>query len=224
MSPADTSARSSDAIEVRDLRFAYARETVLRLDRFRLGRSANTAVIGPSGCGKSTFVHLLAGLLSPDAGSVRVLGQDLAALAEAERDRFRGRYIGFVFQRLHLLPALSVRENLALARRLARRQRGPGRIDTLLERLGLAPLAGRKPRALSHGQAQRAAIARALVHEPELVIADEPTSALDDGHAGEVVALLREVAADSGAALLIVTHDHRVRGRLDGEFALDSAP
>ena len=223
MSPADTSARSSDAIEVRDLRFAYARETVLRLDRFRLGRSANTAVIGPSGCGKSTFVHLLAGLLSPDAGSVRVLGQDLAALAEAERDRFRGRHIGFVFQRLHLLPALSVRENLALARRLAR-QRGPGRIDTLLERLGLAPLAGRKPQALSHGQAQRAAIARALVHEPELVIADEPTSALDDGHAGEVVALIREVAADSGAALLIVTHDHRVRGRLDGEFALDRAP
>lgn len=223
MSPADTSAKSSDAIEVRDLRFAYARETVLRLDRFRLGRSANTAVIGPSGCGKSTFVHLLAGLLSPDAGSVRVLGQDLAALAEAERDRFRGRHIGFVFQRLHLLPALSVRENLALARRLAR-QRGPGRIDTLLERLGLAPLAGRKPQALSHGQAQRAAIARALVHEPELVIADEPTSALDDGHAGEVVALIREVAADSGAALLIVTHDHRVRGRLDGEFALDRAP
>lgn len=224
MSPTNTSARSSDAIEVRDLRFAYARETVLRLDRFRLGRSANTAVIGPSGCGKSTFVHLLAGLLSPDAGSVRVLGQDLAALAEAERDRFRGRYIGFVFQRLHLLPALSVRENLALARRLARRQREPGRIDTLLERLGLAPLAGRKPRALSHGQAQRAAIARALVHEPELVIADEPTSALDDSHAGEVVALLREVAADSGAALLIVTHDHRVRGQLDGEFALDRAP
>ena len=223
MSPADTSANSSDAIEVRDLRFAYARETVLRLDRFRLGRSANTAVIGPSGCGKSTFVHLLAGLLSPDAGSVRVLGQELAALAEAERDRFRGRHIGFVFQRLHLLPALSVRENLALARRLAR-QRGPGRIDTLLERLGLAPLAGRKPQALSHGQAQRAAIARALVHEPELVIADEPTSALDDGHAGEVVALIREVAADSGAALLIVTHDHRVRGRLDGEFALDRAP
>ena len=223
MSPADTSAKSSDAIEVRDLRFAYARETVLRLDRFRLGRSANTAVIGPSGCGKSTFVHLLAGLLSPDAGSVRVLGQDLAALAEAERDRFRGRYIGFVFQRLHLLPALSVRENLALARRLAR-QRGPGRIDTLLERLGLAPLAGRKPRALSHGQAQRAAIARALVHEPELVIADEPTSALDDGHAREVVALIREVVADSGAALLIVTHDHRVRGQLDGEFALDRAP
>ena len=224
MSLADTSARSSDAIEVRDLRFAYARETVLRLDRFRLGRSANTAVIGHSGCGKSTFVHLLAGLLSPDAGSVRVLGQDLAALAEAERDRFRGRYIGFVFQRLHLLPALSVRENLALARRLARRQREPGRIDTLLERLGLARLAGRKPRALSHGQAQRAAIARALVHEPELVIADEPTSALDDGHAREVVALIREVAADSGAALLIVTHDHRVRGQLDGEFALDKAP
>lgn len=224
MSPADTTANSNEAIEVRDLHFAYARQTVLRLDRFRLGRSENTAVIGPSGCGKSTFVHLLAGLLSPDAGSVRVLGQDLAALAEAERDRFRGRHIGFVFQRLHLLPALTVRENLALAQRLARRERGRRRIDTLLERLGLAPMAGRKPRALSHGQAQRAAIARALVHEPELVIADEPTSALDDGHARDVLALIREVAAGSGAALLIVTHDHRVRGQLDGEFALGRSP
>ena len=209
---------------MRDLHFAYARQTVLRLDRFRLGRSENTAVIGPSGCGKSTFVHLLAGLLSPDAGTVRVLGQDLAALAEAERDRFRGRHIGFVFQRLHLLPALTVRENLALAQRLARRKRGWRRIDTLLERLGLAPMAGRKPRALSHGQAQRAAIARALVHEPELVIADEPTSALDDGHAHDVLALIREVAAGASAALLIVTHDHRVRGHLDGEFALDRSP
>ena len=209
---------------MRDLHFAYARQTVLRLDRFRLGRSENTAVIGPSGCGKSTFVHLLAGLLSPDAGTVRVLGQDLAALGEAERDRFRGRHIGFVFQRLHLLPALTVRENLALAQRLARRERGPRRIDALLERLGLASMAGRKPRALSHGQAQRAAIARALVHEPELVIADEPTSALDDGHAHDVLALIREVTAGASAALLIVTHDHRVRGHLDGEFALDRSP
>ena len=224
MSPADTTANSNEAIEVRDLHFAYARQTVLRLDRFHLGRSENTAVIGPSGCGKSTFVHLLAGLLSPDGGTVRVLGQDLAALGEAERDRFRGRHIGFVFQRLHLLPALTVRENLALARRLACRERGPRRIDALLERLGLAPMAGRKPRALSHGQAQRAAIARALVHEPELVIADEPTSALDDGHAHDVLALIREVAAGSGAALLIVTHDQRVRGQLDGEFALDRSP
>lgn len=121
--------------------------------------------------------------MSPDQGNVRILGQDLGALSESQRDRFRGRHIGFVFQQLHLMPALTVVENLALARQLAGHQPDPDRIDELLQRLGLAGLGARRPRALSHGQAQRVAIARALVNAPELLIADEPTSALDDANA-----------------------------------------
>ena len=214
---------SQPAVEVEDLKFGYGTAPVIAIERFRLEQSETCALIGPSGCGKSTFVHLLAGLLTAVAGSVKILGQDLAGLSETERDRFRGRHVGFVFQRFHLMPALSVRENLIIAQRLARAERSSTHIDALLERLGLGGLDHRKPGALSQGQAQRAALARALVHKPELVIADEPTSALDDDNAKEALALLGEVAAESGAALLIVTHDHRVRGHLSRDFDM-SAP
>lgn len=210
----------SPAVDVEGLRFGYGAESVLSIDDFRLERGQSRALIGPSGCGKTTFVHLLAGLLTSTTGSVRILGQDLAALSEAERDRFRGRHVGFVFQRFHLMPSLSVRENLRLAQRLSRSDQPAGHIDGMLERLGLSELRHRKPSALSQGQAQRVAIARALVHKPDLLIADEPTSALDDSHADEALDLLRETATELQAALLVVTHDHRVRGRLDDDFDL----
>ena len=215
------SANAEMAVEVRSLRYAYAQQVALALEHFALARGVSSAIMGPSGCGKSTFVHLLAGLLTPEAGSIHILGQDLSLLNESQRDRFRGRHIGFVFQRLHLMPALSIRENIALAQRLARAPRDTQRIDDILETLGLADMRHRRPRELSQGQAQRAAIARALVHEPELVIADEPTSALDDDHAAEALGLLQRTATASGAALLVVTHDDRVRGKLDGEFAME---
>jgi ABC-type lipoprotein export system ATPase subunit len=208
------------AVEVDQLCFGYGGDSVVSMESFRLDRSHSCALIGPSGCGKSTFVHLLAGLLTADTGAIRILGQDLAELTEAERDRFRGRHIGFVFQRFHLIPSLTVRENLQLAQRLSRRRPPPGHIDEILERLGLAGLGRRRPAALSHGQAQRVAIARALVHTPELVIADEPTSALDDGHAQDALALITDITSASGAALLVVTHDQRVRGRLDRDFEM----
>ena len=179
------------------------------------------AVIGPSGCGKTTFLHLLAGLIRPGSGAIRILGQDLAELGGAPLDRFRGRNIGLVFQRFHLLPALSVRENVLLAQRLAGGRVDAGRVVALLEQLGLNGLEHHKPSMLSQGQAQRVAIARALVHSPQLIMADEPTSALDDGHAEQALALLQESAQTVGAALLVVTHDQRVRGRLDGEFEME---
>lgn len=212
-----------NAVELHHVRFAYAARTVLALDHYALRAGGQATVIGPSGCGKTTFVHLLAGLLSPDRGQVRVLGQDMAALSESRRDRFRGRHIGFVFQQLHLMAALNVRQNLELAQRLAGDSVSPHRIDDLLTRLGLIEFANRRPDALSHGQAQRVAIARALVHTPELVIADEPTSALDDANAESVLELLVASAEASGAALLVVTHDRRVRGRLANELKLGPA-
>lgn len=212
-----------NAVELQDVRFAYGARTVLRLDHYTLRTGQQAAVIGPSGCGKTTFVHLLAGLLSPDSGHIRVLGQDIAGLSESQRDRFRGRHIGFVFQQFHLLPALTVHENLVFAQRLARSGQRRERVDDLLVRLSLTELATRRPDALSHGQAQRVAIARALVHAPELVIADEPTSALDDANAEAVLELLVESAEESGAALIVVTHDRRIRGRLASELSLGPA-
>ena len=208
------------AIDVTDLRFAHGARTVVDIRRCRLASGESMAVIGPSGCGKTTFLHLLAGLIRPGSGVIRVLDRNLSQLRGGELDRFRGRHIGLVFQRLHLLPALTIHQNVLLAQRLARVPVDRTRVEALFDRLNLTGLEGHKPSMLSQGQAQRVAIARALVHGPELLMADEPTSALDDQHADEALALLRESARAAGAALLIVTHDQRVRGHLEHEFEM----
>ena len=210
------------AVDVTDLGFSYGDTVIVDLERCELERGGSMALIGPSGCGKTTVLHLLAGLLRPDSGSIRILGQDLSELSGTRLDRFRGRNIGLVFQRLHLLPALSVVENVLLAERLAGNRIDRSRIAMLLEQLGLEGLEHHKPSMLSQGQAQRVAIARALVHSPDFIMADEPTSALDDGHAEQALAVLQASAQSVGAALLVVTHDQRVRGCLDTEFELEA--
>ncbi len=211
------------AVRVTNLAFSYGAEIVLAFDKFELKSQQACSIIGPSGCGKSTFVHLVAGLLAPEKGSVEVFGEDLGSLSESQRDRFRGEHIGFVFQRFHLLPALTVMDNLALAQKLSRTQRDRSRIETLLKQLDVWELRHRKPSDLSHGQAQRVAVARSLVHAPSLVIADEPTSALDDTNAHQTLGLLQQTTQEAGAALLVVTHDHRVREHLATGFELGAA-
>ena len=208
------------AVDAADLDFRYRDRTVVRMERCQLDRGRSMAVIGPSGCGKTTFLHLLAGLIRPGSGAIRILGQDLAELRGAKLDRFRGRNIGLVFQRFHLLPALNVRENVLLAQRLAGGRIDAARVAELLEQLDLGGLEHHKPSMLSQGQAQRVAIARALVHSPEIIMADEPTSALDDRNAEQALTLLQGSAQTVGAALLVVTHDQRVRGCLDDEFEM----
>ena len=208
------------ALEAQDLVFSYGATKVVDLPSFALPAGESVAIIGPSGCGKTTLLHLFAGLLPPAAGSIRILGTEVTSLAASEWDRFRGHNIGMVFQRLLLIPALSVRQNLELARKLSRTNAGPQRIDELLQQLGVAEQAEHKPSMLSQGQAQRVAIARALVHSPALVLADEPTSALDDDRAGQALQLLKGAAQSAGAALVVVTHDQRVRGALDHELEL----
>lgn len=208
------------AIEVTELRFAHGERTIVDIGRCELASGQSMAVIGPSGCGKTTFLHLLAGLIRPGSGVIRILDRDLSRLRGGHLDRFRGRHLGLVFQRLHLLPALTVHENVLLAQRLARVPMDATRVEALFDRLNLIGLERHRPSMLSQGQAQRVAIARALAHGPELLMADEPTSALDDRHAEEAVALLRESARAAGAALLVVTHDQRVRGHLEHEFEM----
>lgn len=212
-----------DAVQVQDLRFAYTDVDVIAIERFELAEKSSCAIIGPSGSGKSTFVHLLAGLLVASQGSVRIFDQELGALSEAERDRFRGRHIGFIFQQFHLFPALTVLDNLLLAQRLARGERDPDKAHELLARLNVDSLARRKPSELSQGQAQRVAVARALAHAPKLIIADEPTSALDEVNAVQTLDLLCELTDSIDAALVVVTHDQRVLGRLEHEFELGAS-
>ena len=201
-------------IEINDLVFGYD-QPLLNIDHFALAQSESIAVLGPSGCGKTTFMHLLTGLLRPNSGSIRINGTEITTLSESLIDRLRGQHIGIVFQRLHLVPSITVIENLLLAQRLARKSADRPYAITLLEQLDIADLINKKPGQLSQGQAQRVAIARAVVHRPQLLVADEPTSALDDQNAKEALTLLTSLTASTGAALMVVTHDERVRSLMN---------
>ncbi|GAB2718707.1 ABC transporter ATP-binding protein [Kitasatospora kifunensis] len=180
------------------------------------------AVLGTSGSGKSTLLHCLAGLIRPDAGTVSYRGQDLAALPDGARSALRRADFGFVFQFGQLVPELSCLENVALPLRLNGLRRRPAEEQARqwLERLDVAELADKRPGELSGGQGQRAAIARALVTSPAVIFADEPTGALDSLHGEQVMALLTAAARESGAAVLLVTHDMRVAAYADREVVV----
>lgn len=183
---------------------------------------AGTCVLvrGDSGCGKSTLLALVAGLLTADTGQVRVDGVDVGALAPRARDAWRAATLGFVPQRLHLSEALDVAGNVALAAWAAGAPRAGDDVDAVLDRLGIAALRRRRPHQLSVGQAQRVAVARALVRRPRLLLADEPTASLDDGNSQAVLSLLLAQGRASGATLVISTHDRRVREML-GEDCIE---
>lgn len=195
----------------------------LRFPDWRVAPGEHWLVQGPSGCGKSTLLALLAGLLTASSGTVEVAGCDLAGLGQRARDRFRGRHVGFVPQEPHLIDTLSVAENVQLAPYLAGLPADAIALARTLESLGIAPLAGQKPHRLSRGQAQRVAVARALVNGPRLLLADEPTANLDDEACADTVDLLVDQASASGAALVIATHDSRVRRRFERQLHLGQA-
>lgn len=163
------------------------------------------AIRGPSGCGKTTLLLAAGGMLHPTAGTVTVDGHDLYTLSARERAQFRAGKIGFVFQMFHLVPYLNVVENVLLAAVQAPRKPGPARAEELLARLGLAPRLRHKPAELSAGERQRAALARALLNQPKLILADEPTGNLDPDNAAEVFQHLREFHR-AGGTVIVVTH------------------
>lgn len=205
----------------RHLRHRYDRQTsdALTLGELALEAGRSCVVRGASGSGKSTLLSILAGLLPPTSGEVLLAGQSLYALSERQRDLWRAQHLGMVPQRHHLLASLSIRQNLQLAQSLAQRE-DASRLQALMDRLGLTPLARQRPEQLSQGQQQRAALARALVHAPVLVLADEPTSALDDANARAVIDLMLELTQEARVALLVATHDARLNGLFDQEIRL----
>jgi len=178
---------------------------------FDLGAGEFATIMGPSGSGKSTLLHMLAGLDRPSSGDVLISGHDLGKGNEEHRAAIRRRYIGFIFQFFHLLPDLTVIENVTLPLRILGQnpRRHADRIGNLLELLGVAALAGRLPSALSGGEMQRVSIARALSTQPPLILADEPTGNLSSKAGEEVVALLQTVRERLGTAVLLVTHNPR---------------
>ncbi len=222
----DTPASASNdrpVVVIEGLRLVVENRVLLELDRWTLGAGERALVVGPSGSGKTTLLHVLAGLRKPEAGRVYVVGRDLSASSEADRDVFRGRLIGYIFQTLHLVGALSVLDNLRLAAFLARNPVPDERLLDLLASVGLADRARARPFELSQGEAQRVAIARALVNAPQLVLADEPTSALDDRNAELVLELLLRTTARERAALIVATHDKRLLPFFDRRLELGSA-
>ena len=213
------------ALEARDVSLELGQtggETVVfRLPQLEVARGERLAFTGPSGCGKSTLLHLVSGLLRPQAGSIRVLGEDPSAFRHAELDRFRGAHLGFIFQTFQLLGAFTAVENVRIGLRFGRglpKREQRDRAATLLQRVGLGRRLHVRPHRLSVGERQRVAIARALANTPRIILADEPTGALDPATGDAVFDLLDEVCAEQGCALLFVTHDQRLAERLPRQF------
>jgi ABC-type lipoprotein export system ATPase subunit len=207
--------------ELRDLHHAYDGTEVLRIPSFSAAQGEHWLVLGPSGSGKSTLLHILAGLLRPTRGDVVVAGQELNALKPAELDRFRGQHVGIVLQQLHLVRTLTVEKNVLLAQYLSGIGQDLTRVREVLASLDLAGKEQAYPHQLSHGQAQRAAVARAVVNKPALLVADEPTSNLDDVRCMQALELLESQARGCGATLVIATHDRRITARVPNQFSLE---
>lgn len=181
------------------------------------------AIIGASGSGKTTLLQIMGGLDEPTSGQISVGGHALAKTSEAEKGRLRNRYLGFVYQFHHLLPEFSAAENVAmpLLIRGVRRSEALAQARELLGRVGLAERLRHKPGELSGGERQRAAVARALVNRPALVLADEPTGNLDAGNGEQVLKLMLELNHELGTSLVIVTHDHGIAARMDRILVLE---
>jgi len=203
-----------EALKAADVWRRYGGQEVLKGLDLSIGEGSFEAMMGPSGCGKSTFLHLAAGLLSADRGSILVGGRDVVKMGDSEAAKFRRRHVGVVFQAFNLLNEKTVRDNILLPLTLdgvgARSQEVRSRLAELVEKLGLAGLEGKRPEELSGGERQRVAIARALVAEPEIVLADEPTGNLDADSAKATCALLSEINRSEKSAVLVVTHDPQV--------------
>lgn len=188
---------------------AEGRRRVVNIPRFELDAGQRVGVSGPSGSGKTTLLHLIAGILTPDQGTVWLGGEAFSRLPESQRDRRRGQQMGYVFQTFNLLQGLTALENVLLAQSLGK---GQDRLfaRALLEEVGLSDHIHHRPGQLSSGQQQRVALARALANRPALVLADEPTAHLDPALGIESMSLLDRLCVENGAALLLVSHDSTV--------------
>lgn len=207
-------------IYTRNLAYAHPNGRLLQFPDMACAGGRVLLITGQSGAGKTTLLHLLAGLLKPAAGEINIAGTDIPPLATAAMDNFRGRHIGIIYQQSHFIASLTVKENLLLPAALSSKDHPQQRLENLSAKLGIAGLLHKKPAQLSQGEQQRASIARALITSPQLLLADEPTASLDDENCIAVATLLAEQAEQQQAALLIVTHDSRLKQVFDHHITL----
>ncbi|HNV28795.1 MAG TPA: ATP-binding cassette domain-containing protein [Cyclobacteriaceae bacterium] len=201
-------------IKTDSLSYSYGTEKKIQFSDLTIQTGEQFLLLGESGSGKTTLLHLLGGLLKSQQGSIEVNGTDITKLSESGLDRFRGQHYGFIFQRNHLIGALSVERNLLMAPFLAGLKQNLGRVEEVLSQLGIAEKRRSRIQDLSLGQAQRVAIARAVLNKPSVILADEPTSALDDKNCDRVSDLLLSLADKNKATLIIATHDQRLKDKV----------
>ena len=209
-------------IKACDIHKSFGNLEVLRGVSMEVASGEMVAIVGASGAGKTTLLQIVGTLLQPDGGSVRIAGVDVGSLDDKRLSLFRNRHIGFVFQFHHLLPEFTALENVMLPALIggASRKEAECRAKELLEMVNLLPRASHKPSALSGGEQQRAAIARALINRPSVVLADEPTGNLDTKNRDEIYALLGRVRSELGQTIVIVTHDERLAAQTDRKIVM----
>ncbi len=207
-------------ISTKNLRFSYGKGTEFNFPDIITGRGQSLLITGGSGKGKTTLLHLLGGLLRPQSGEVVIEDTNIASLSEKKLDHFRGKNIGLVLQQSYFVASLNVLENVVLASWLGAGKQATEKAKQLLLQLDLGDHLHKMPSQLSIGQQQRVSIARALINEPKLLLADEPTSSLDDDNAAKVADMLDGLAKQFGTALVIVTHDQRLKDRFPNQISL----
>lgn len=207
-------------ITTEKLIFGYSSNRLIHFRDLSIAHGESCLLLGESGSGKTTLLHLLGGLLRRYTGNMNVDGQNLNALSESALDKFRGKHIGFIFQKNHLIQALTVEKNLFLPSYLAGVAIRKEYVNELLEILGISQIRKSKVNQLSEGQAQRVAIARSIINKPSVILADEPTSALDDKNCAQVITLLLEVAKANNATLIVATHDQRLKQNISRHILL----
>ena len=207
-------------ISTKNITFSYNKEQSFIFPDLFCQAGSTILVTGNSGKGKTTYLHILAGLLQPNSGEIVIDNKEITHLKGSKADKFRGKNIGVVFQKSHFIASLSVLENLEMASWLATGKKHKVRAKELLQKLDIAEQAHKLPSELSVGQQQRVSIARALMNEPKVLLADEPTSSLDDKNADNVIELLETLSKEFKTALIIVTHDNRIKEKFTNQITM----
>ena len=207
-------------ISTKNIKFSYNKDQNFIMPDLFCQAGGTILVTGNSGKGKTTYLHILAGMLQPNSGEILIDNTDFTNLKGSKADKFRGKNIGVVFQKSHFIASLSVLENLEMASWLATGKKHTKRAKELLTKLDILEQAHKQPSQLSVGQQQRVSIARALMNEPKVLLADEPTSSLDDKNADNVIELLESLSKEYKAALIIVTHDSRIKAKFTNQITM----
>lgn len=207
-------------ISTSGITFSYSKDQLFHMPDLYCEAGSTILITGDSGKGKTTYLHILAGLLKPKTGEILIDKVNMVSLSESKGDKFRGKNIGLVLQKSHFVASLTVLENLEMSSWLATGKKNATRAKELLAKLDIADQANKLPNQLSIGQQQRVSIARALMNDPKVLLADEPTSSLDDKNAEKVIQLLTNLSKEYKAALVIVTHDARIKEKFTNKITM----